>query len=182
MRFLTVALSLLLTYSISPVVQSRALPSHLLNLSANFSQADLPTLFETRAVRKRNEALKIYGLPHAWQGVFKTITSIQPPLPVGSFTYFFLQVAQAARGDPRDTRPYRKYNCGALALEFIPASPNQGGITREFVEAAAVWLFDAAQHGWVDFFEAWVQDPTDKQVVYVKMANAWDSWIKGWPS
>ena len=182
MRVPRVSLCLLLTCSITPAVQARALPSNPINLSVNVSHADLPTLFETRALGKRNQALIIHGLPHAWQGVFKTITSIQPPLPVGSFAYFFLQVAHTARGDSTTTRPYRKYTCGALSLEFLSASPDRQVITKEFVEAAAFWLLDAAQHGWVEFFEAWIQDPVDKQVVYMKMANVWDAWIKRWPS
>ncbi|KAL6714283.1 hypothetical protein ACLMJK_007706 [Lecanora helva] len=172
------SLCLLLTYYQFLAVQARALSlSAVAPPSINNSFAGLSTLPNIKFLGKRNEALIIHGLPQSWQGAFTEIRSLQPPLPIGAFAYFFSQVAHTVRGDSVQARPYRKFTCGSLAIEFIAAAPEHRAITKEFVEAAAWWLFDAAEHGWASFFKAWVQDQDDREVIYITLANVWDRLI-----
>ena len=82
-----------------------------------------------------------------------------------------------ARRDTVPGRPFQRFKYGALIIEFVsvPTQANSRGfVTKEFVEAAAIWLFDAAQHGWTDFFEAMVVDQYDHEKVFIQVANIWD--------
>ena len=47
-------------------------------------------------------------------------------------------------------------------------------ITREFLQAASLWLLDAAAKGWTGFFRAWVRDGGDDQVVEIRLGTVFD--------
>ncbi|CAD6572434.1 MAG: hypothetical protein ASARMPRED_005333 [Alectoria sarmentosa] len=116
----------------------------------------------------------VYGLPPEWTAVFQTVTSIQPPLITPAFVQFFSTAAKLAAADPVPGRRVQRIPFGALVLEFI-ANDNQNQlVTKEFVEAASLWLLDAAQKGWTGLFKAWVVDKADGEVVFVRLTNVWD--------
>ena len=51
-------------------------------------------------------------------------------------------------------------------------------VLKEFVEATALWLLDAAQKGWTEFFQARVVDKAiGDTVYYIHLSNTWDSWM-----
>ena len=58
-------------------------------------------------------------------------------------------------------------------LELI-AVDELGYVSREFAQAASLWLLDAALKGWTGLFEAWVVDKADGETVYVRLATLWD--------
>ena len=168
-------LQLLVSSQLILLVQARALLQIGIDTSIkNVDNADLTILREHRHVSKRGQLMIIHGLPHPWQGVFKSISTIQPPLPISIFSNFFLQVSQQANRDTAPARPVQRFVLGALVLEFIPKNGNKV-ITKEFVEATAMWLMHAAQNGWAGFFEAWVMDRSDMDTVYVHVVNYWDA-------
>ena len=153
--------------------QARALPMDALTgitIASRVSPAEL----RQRDLSKRTI---VHGLPSGWHGVYKSVKCIQPPLPTPVFANFFLHVAEAARKDPVWGRSYRKFTYGALVLEFASATPDDMSkvVTKEFAEAAALWLFQAAQRGWSNFFEAWILDAGNKELIYVHVANIWDA-------
>ena len=47
-------------------------------------------------------------------------------------------------------------------------------VSREFVQAACLWLLDAAMKGWVGFFRAWVTDVVDQEVIEIRMGTIFD--------
>ena len=47
-------------------------------------------------------------------------------------------------------------------------------VSREFVQAASVWLLDAAMKGWTGFFRAWITDGFDNEVVEIRMGTVFD--------
>ncbi len=116
----------------------------------------------------------VSGLPAGWVAVFQTVTSIQPPLIAPVFTQFFSQAAKAAAADPVPGRHVQRIPFGALVLEFIANGDQNQLVTKEFVEAASLWLLDAAQKGWTGFFNAWVVDRADGEIVFVRLTTVWD--------
>jgi len=118
-------------------------------------------------------SLSIHGLPHPWMGIFEKVASIQPPLPGDVFTHFFAFAAKQAAADLIPGRTYQRITYGSLVLEFW--AQNRDVVTMEFIQAVAVWLGDAAEKGWPGFFQAWVIDQADKEIVCIQMGTVWDS-------
>jgi hypothetical protein len=118
-------------------------------------------------------ASPINGLPHPWTGVFKTVASIQPPLPVIVFTHFFTFAAKQAAAGLVPERPYQKITYGSLVLEFW--AHNSGVVTKELMQAVALWLLDSAEKGWMGFFEARVMDRADQEIILIQLGTVWDS-------
>ena len=137
------------SFQVTTTLQARATPSHHLH----------------------DRAL-IHGLPIYWTGVFQDVVSIQPPLITQAFTSFFSIVAKKAAADPVVARHHQRLIYGALVLDFI--AEDYGMVTKEFVEAAALWLLDAAQRGWTGFFKAWVIDRADGERVFIQLSTLWD--------
>ena len=82
--------------------------------------------------------------------------------------------ANLAAADPVPGRRVQRISFGALVLEFIADGDPSRIVTKEFVEAATLWLLDAAQKGWTDFFKAWVMDMADGEVVFIRLTSVWD--------
>ena len=133
-----------------------------------------PAEVQSRLGSPRGRRALVHGLPPGWTAVFQTITSIQPPLVSPAFTKFFSVAAQLAAADPVPGRPVQRILYGAIALEFIANNGRGQIVTKEFVEAASIWLLDAAQNGWTGFFRAWVLNLADGEVVYIRLSNLWD--------
>lgn len=180
-------LHLLLICHLPPTVQSRAFPLNDILETRNGSHGDPFALSSQRLPGKRSVVkIPIHGLPHPLEGVFKNVRSFQPPLPIGIFIHFFLSAAQAFHNDIVPGRTFQRFKYGSLILECTAFSKvNDGGavkmveamVTKEFGEAAALWLLDSAQKGWTEFFEAWVVDKAIADTVYyIHVANLWDSW------
>ena len=129
---------------------------------------------QSRFGNPRGRRALVHGLPPGWTAVFETITSLQPPLVNPAFIKFFSEAAQLAAADPVPDRPVQRINYGALALEFIANNSQGQTVTKEFVEAASVWLLEAAQNGWTGFFKAWVLDLANGEIVYIQLINVWD--------
>ena len=123
--------------------------------------------------QSRKRAL-VHGLPQGWTAVFQTIISIQPPLVNPAFIQFFSTAAKLAAADPVPGRHVQRIPFGALVLEFVANGDQTQMVTREFVVAASLWLRDAAEKGWTGFFNAWVLDTADGDMVFVRLRNAWD--------
>ena len=150
-------------------VVAKPFPEHTLILSPADAQ-----------VRPRPDAGRralVYGLPPGWIGVFQTVTSIQPPLMNPVFVNFFSMAAKVAAADPITGRPIQRIPYGALVLEFIASDVQNQVVTKYFVEAASLWLLDAAQKGWTGFFNAWVVDQADGAVVFVRLKTVWDELV-----
>ncbi|KAL6720008.1 hypothetical protein ACLMJK_001929 [Lecanora helva] len=117
---------------------------------------------------------RIGGLPTGWTGLFLSFRTTRPTIPIPSiFIRFFRLAASAASQDPYLGRSFQRFEIGALVLEFF-AVEDGGYVTREFMQAASLWLMERAQRGWVGLFEAWVMDRDDGEVVYVRCATIWD--------
>ena len=136
-----------------------------------------PTDFQSRLGNPRGRRTLVHGLPPGWIAVFKTITSLQPPLVNPAFIKFFSVAAQLAAADPVPDRPFQRIIYGALALEIIANNDQGQTVTKEFVEAASVWLLDAAQNGWTGFFKAWVLDQANGEIVFIQLINLWDKGV-----
>ena len=131
---------------------------------------DAPTLPGTQLERRD----LVYGLPPGWTAVFKTVTSIQPPLVNPAFIQFFSAAAKLAMADPVPGRRVQRIPFGALLLEFVAKENQNQVVTREFVVAASMWLLDTAQKGWTGFFEAWVRDNTNGDIIFIRLTNVFD--------
>lgn len=116
----------------------------------------------------------VHGLPPEWTAVFQTVTSIQPPLISPAFIQFFSTAAKLAAADPVPGRRVQRIPFGALVLEFIANDEQNQIVTKEFVQAASLWLLDAAQKGWTGLFKAWVIDRTDGDIVFIRLTSVWD--------
>ena len=134
-----------------------------------------PADVQSRPGNPRGRRALVHGLPPGWTAVFETITSLQPPLVNPAFIKFFSVAAQLAAADPVPDRPVQRILYGALALEFIANTGQGQTVTKEFVEAASVWLLEAAQNGWTGFFKAWVLDQENGEIVYIQLNNVWDT-------
>lgn len=129
---------------------------------------------QSRLGNPRGRRTLVHGLPPGLIAVFETITSLQPPLVNPAFIKFFSVAAKLAAADSIPDRPVQRITYGALALEII-ANDGQGQtVTKEFVEAASVWLLNAAQNGWTGFFRAWVLDQVTGEIVFIQLINLWD--------
>lgn len=117
----------------------------------------------------------MYGLPPGWTAVFQTVATIQPPLIRPVFVQFFSTAAQLAIADPTPGRHVQRIPFGSLILEFVAG--NNQIVTKEFVVAASLWLLNAAQNGWTGFFEAWVVDKTDGEIIFVRLTTMWDELV-----
>lgn len=171
-------LNLLLISQLSSVARARVFPSNAVAIVANASDADpFSPLFLNRLGR-RGVMEGIHGLPYPWQGVFQTVTSFQPPLPIKAFSHFFAAAAQAAARDRVPGRITQRFTYGSLIFELAAVQRDGNGqlvVTKEFMQAAATWLMYEAQHGMTGFFEAWVQDRVTREIVYVHVATVWDA-------
>lgn len=115
----------------------------------------------------------VHGLPYPWSGIFENVASIQPPLPIQVFTHFFAYAAKQAAADVVPGRSYQKITYGSLVIEFW--AKNSDVVTKEFVQAAVTWLLDSAEKGWVAFFQAWVMNRADQELVCIQLGTVWDS-------
>ena len=133
---------------------------------------------DTRAYPKDRSGKRalavVHGLPPEWTAVFRTISSIQPPLINPAFIQLFSMAAKLAAADPVPGRRVQRIPFGALVLEFIANDRQTHVVTKEFVEAASLWLLDTAQKGWTGLFEAWVIDKADGAVVFIRLKTIWD--------
>ena len=139
------------------------------------SPADVLSL-PTAEFRRRDI---VYGLPQGWTAVFQRVASIQPPLISSAFIQFFSMAAKAAAEDPIPGRHVQRIPFGSLVLEFIANGDQSQLVTREFVEAASLWLLDLTQKGWTGFFRAWVLDRADGDLVFVRLTTMWDEMMSG---
>lgn len=177
LHYTSTLVHLLLATFLHPAGRVRASPVHAVAISPEDGSQIAPhtnTSLDAHLGRRSN-AMTIHGLPRGWIGIFKSVTSIQPHLPLSVFAHLFSIAAHAAATGRLSSGPYQRIAYGALFLEFIPVSPNNPVVTKEFVEAASLWLLDAAQKGFTEFFEAWIRDQADTEVVYVKLGTIWDS-------
>lgn len=145
---------------------AKPFPDHAMLVSPDDIQARPRTQYERRAL--------VYGLPPQWTAVFQSVTSIQPPLINPAFVQFFSMAAKLAAADPVPGRRVQRIPFGALVLEFIANDEPNKIVTKEFVEAASLWLLDAAQKGWTGLFKAWVCDRADGDVVFIRLTSVWD--------
>ena len=160
------ALSMLSITSLPQLAMAKPVPVHAMVVSPANNQASPGTQSSRRAL--------VYGLPPGWTAVFQSVSSIQPPLISPAFVHFFSTAAKLAAADPVPGRRVQRIPFGALVLEFIANDDKSQIVTKEFVEAASLWLLDAAEKGWTGFFKAWVLDRTDGELVYVRLTNVWD--------
>lgn len=124
--------------------------------------------------QKRDFTLKIKNLPDGYSGIFTTFVSISPKLPAATtFIRFFKNAAAQSATDPSPGRHHQRFTFGALALELVVKGQNEV-VSREFVQAASLWLLDAAMKGWTGFFRAWVTDGVDNEVVEIRMGTIFD--------
>lgn len=151
----------LLIVVLSSMTLAAAFPHEYKGLDIN-STSDLLT-----GLNKRTSP--VHGLPHPWSGIFENVASIQPPLPIQVFAHFFAYAAKQAAADIVPGRPYQKITYGALVIEFW--AKNSDVVTREFVQATANWLLDSAEKGWIGFFQAWVIDRADQEVICIQMGT-----------
>ena len=136
----------------------------------------LPSRIATQphSPQKRDFSLKIKNLPDGYTGIFTTFVSICPKLPAtATFIRFFKTAAAYSASDPSPGRRHQRFTFGALALELAVAGQNEV-VSREFVQAASLWLLDAAMKGWTGFFRAWVTDGIDNEVVEIRMGTIFD--------
>lgn len=124
--------------------------------------------------QRRDLTLRIKDLPDGYTGIFTTFISISPKLPATStFIRFFKTAAAHAATDTKPGRAHQRFTFGALALELVVREAN-AVVSREFVQAACLWLLDAAMKGWVGFFRAWVTDVVDQEVIEIRMGTIFD--------
>ncbi|CAD6572455.1 MAG: hypothetical protein ASARMPREDX12_003938 [Alectoria sarmentosa] len=124
--------------------------------------------------QKRDFTLKIKNLPDGYTGIFSSFVSICPKLPAtATFIRFFKNAAAQSATDPSPGRQHQRFTFGALALELVVQGQNKV-VSREFVQAASVWLLDAAMKGWTGFFRAWITDGFDNEVVEIRMGTVFD--------
>lgn len=167
MQFLHMLALITLPMTLSPhLAMAKPFPDHAVVVLPAVTQARPRTQSERRA--------SVHGLPPGWVAVFETITSIQPPLISPVFIQFFSSAAKLAAADPVPGRRVQRIPFGALILEFIANDDQNQVVTKEFVEAASLWLLDAAQKGWTGFFNAWVMDMADGKIVFIRLKNVWD--------
>ncbi|MCJ1453470.1 hypothetical protein MMC28_003817 [Mycoblastus sanguinarius] len=160
------------TPAISPTVIHHPIAA---SASSGHTQ-DLCTL-EYRTPHKR--ALAIQGLPKGWSGVFQDFVSViqrfnsvRPSTPLAAtFVRFFNSAAAQAILDTVAGRLYQRFIFGALVMEMIT---EEGLVTKEFVEAAMIWLLNAAQRGWIGLFKAWVTDIVYGGTIFIQMGTIWD--------
>lgn len=133
------------------------------------SRVNLPHASQTR-----DFALKIKNLPEGYTGIFTTFVSICPKLPAtATFIRFFKNAAAQSATDASPGRRHQRFTYGALALELVVQGHNEV-VSREFVQAASLWLLDAAMKGWTGFFRAWVTDGVDNELVEIRMGTVFD--------
>ena len=120
---------------------------------------------------KRNHPIRIKYLPAGYVGRFITFISISPKFPSAeTFIHFFTTAAALSATDPLPGRHHQRFRMGALALEMEAVRAGEL-VSREFVQAASLWLADAAVKGWTGFFRAWVVDVLDGQMVEITMGR-----------
>ena len=148
---------------------AKPLPDHAIVVSLSDTQP--PPMIQLR----RREL--VHGLPPGWLAVFQTVASIQPPLINPAFIQFFSVVAKRAAADSIPGHHYQRIPFGALVLEFVAMSDQDQIVTKEFVQAACLFLLDAAQKGWTGFFKAWVRDMADGEIVFIRLTTMWDETV-----
>ncbi len=134
-----------------------------------------PTPSRLHHFRRRAFAgTRISGLPDGLYGFYADFKTTRPSIPIASvFIRFFRAAASLAAQDPIEGRWKQRFSYGALVLEMI-AVEHLGFVSREFVQAASLWLMDAAMHGWTGLFEAYVVDRADGETVYLRLGTIWD--------
>ncbi len=182
-------LPLLYICHLFPVIHARTFRLNALTVPDDGTRAGSRGVPSHDEVLKRsNNMVPIHGLPHPLQGIFQYASTFQPPLPIASFTKFFSDAAKAFHNDDTAGRFYHRFTCGSLALEVTAITQIkvdgklkyiEAMVLKEFVEATALWLLDAAQKGWTEFFQARVVDKAvDSTVYYIHLSNTWDSWMQ----
>ena len=147
----------------------------MLNLPTQAHENRLPPhTTAPHSYQKRDFTLKIKNLPDGYTSIFSTFVSICPKLPVtATFIRFFKNAAAQSATDPSPGRRHQRFTFGALALEMVVEGQNKV-VSREFVQAASLWLLEAAMKGWTGFFRAWVTDDFDNEVVEIRMGTIFD--------
>ena len=148
------------------LIWAKPFPEHAIVALPAGTQPEQETQFTRRTIA--------HGLPQGWTAVFKSVTSIQPPLVNPVFVHFFSTVAKVAAEDPVPGRHVQRIPFGSLLLEFIANGDQSQLVTKEFVVAASLWLQDAAEKGWTGFFNAWVLDRADGEMIFVRLTTLWD--------
>ena len=155
----------------------RALASPLLSTltpTGNDTDAYANALIHINTPRIRHRSMgTINGLPNGWTGIFKTLTSIQPPLHSVEFTYLFTNAARLAAANAFRPQNRQRFLYGALTLDIIALGANTW-VTPDFVQGASLWLRELVRAGWDDFFEAVVMDQRSGETYYLKMGNTFD--------
>jgi len=113
---------------------------------------------------------KVTGLPEGWAGVFVNFQSCRPSIPVAATFIRFFRMAGQRAADTTEMGQALRFSYGTLVLEFV----SEELITKEFLQAAALFLLNKAQMGWMGLFEAWIKDLMDGSVVYLRMGTIWD--------
>ncbi|KAM0805803.1 hypothetical protein BDR22DRAFT_186290 [Usnea florida] len=168
-------LALLLSLTAAAIATAIPPPHHLLHkpVPPTTTPHLLPRLYPSPP-QKRASIYRIKDLPDGYTGIFTTFTSLTPDLPATvRFIRFFKTAAAYAAKDPVLGRHHQRFTFGSLALELVVREAD-GVVSREFVQAACLWLLDAARKGWVGFFRAWVKDLVDQEVIEITMGTIFD--------
>ena len=175
-----VLLALLLSLTAAAIVIAIPHPVNVLHLPQITTPYQRLPAASFRSSRKRDFTLRIKDLPEGYTGVFTTFVSICPKLPATvTFIRFFRNAAAQAAIDRCPGRHHQRFTFGALALELAVQNQNDV-VSREFVQAASLWLLDAAMKGWTGFFRAWVTDMLDNEVVEIRMGTVFDMPADDW--
>lgn len=171
---LMILLALLLYLTAATIAVAISHPINTLPSSQTPENHLPPPTTLPHSTQKRDFTLKIKNLPNGYTGVFSTFVSICPKLPAtATFIRFFRNAAAQSAIDLSSGRQHQRFTFGALALELAVQGQNEV-VSREFVQAASLWLLDAAMKGWTGFFRAWVTDGLDNAVVEIRMGTVFD--------
>ncbi|CAF9931293.1 MAG: hypothetical protein ALECFALPRED_004971 [Alectoria fallacina] len=169
-----ILLALLLSLTTAAIAIAVPHPINAFSLSHFNEDHLLSQITPPHHPQKRDFTLKIQNLPDGYTGIFSTFVSICPKLPAtATFIRFFKNAAAQSATDPSPGRQNQRFTFGALALELVVQGQNKV-VSREFVQAASLWLLDAAMKGWTGFFRAWVTDGFDNEVVEIRMGTVFD--------
>lgn len=171
---LLISLAFLLSLTAAAIAVAIPHPVNSLSLSQTPENRLPPPTTVPHSIQKRDFTIKIKNLPDGYTGIFSTFVSISPKLPAtATFIRFFKNAAAQSATDPSPGRQHQRFTFGALALELAVQGQN-AVVSREFVQAASLWLLDAAMKGWTGFFRAWVTDGLDNEVVEIRMGTVFD--------
>lgn len=163
LSFIAAAIAIAVPHPINPLLPNQTQESRL---PSRITHPHFP--------QKRDFTLKIKDLPDCYTSIFTTFVSICPKIPAtATFIRFFKTAAAQSATDTSPGRRHQRFTFGALALELVVKVQNEVA-SKEFVQAASLWLLDAATKGWTGFFRAWVTDGIDNEVVEIRMGTVFD--------